>query len=139
MHATLIVNIEHVWILTPSPKRTLYFRTQWYRYGIPSTVCITHPWCGFQSPIARQPRGCQYRTIRVRKALGEPRGCQYRTIRVRKALGEMFPAPSVLARTVFQLLWRYRSWRIGPGWCDTRYGTWYGSRQRWTSESLAQQ
>ena len=29
------------------------------------------PWGGVPSSIARQPRGCQYRTIRLRKALGE--------------------------------------------------------------------
>ena len=29
------------------------------------TVYTTHPWSGFPSTIARQPRGCQYRTTRL--------------------------------------------------------------------------
>ena len=40
--------------------------------GVPyTTVCyceyhiITPPWCGFPSSTARQPRGCQYRTMRT--------------------------------------------------------------------------
>ena len=37
-------------------------------------------------------------------------GCQYRTIRIRKAPGEMFPTTAVLARTLLIRLWRYRSW-----------------------------
>ena len=61
---------------------------------------ITPHWGGFASSIARQPRGCQYRTIRLRKALGQ-----------------MFPTPTFLAPTLFQL-WRYRAWKIGPGVCD---------------------
>ena len=36
-----------------------------------TTLCITPPWSGVSSSIARQPRGSQYRTIRFRKALGE--------------------------------------------------------------------
>ena len=32
---------------------------------------MTPPWCGFPSSIARQPRGCQYRTRHLRKALAE--------------------------------------------------------------------
>ena len=34
-------------------------------------VYITPSWGGFPSSIARQPRGCHSRTIRLRKALGE--------------------------------------------------------------------
>ena len=34
-------------------------------------VCITPPLGGFRSSIARQPRGCQYRTLRLRKTLGQ--------------------------------------------------------------------
>ena len=45
---------------------------------------ITPPWGGFPSSIARQPK----------------KGGQYRTIRLRKALGEMFPTPTVLAPTL---------------------------------------
>ena len=66
------------------------------------TTKTTHPWDSFSSSIARQPRGCQYRTIRLRKALGE-----------------MFPTPTFLAPALFQL-WRYRPWKIGPGGCDIR-------------------
>ena len=68
----------------------------------------TPPWGGFPSSIARQPRGCQYRTIRLRNALGE-----------------MFPTPTFLTPTLFQP-WRYQPWIIGPGLCviDTVvYGT----------------
>ena len=45
-------------------------------------------------------------------------GTKYRTIRLRTALGEMFPTPTFLGPTLFQLLWRYRAWNIGPGVCD---------------------
>ena len=45
---------------------------QQHQYNYPyATVYLTPPWCGFSSSIARQPRGCQYRTLRLRKALGE--------------------------------------------------------------------
>ena len=36
-----------------------------------TTAYITPLWDRFPSSIARQPRGCQYRTNRLRKALGE--------------------------------------------------------------------
>ena len=40
-------------------------------YGIPyTTEYITPPSGGFPTSIAQQPRGCQYRTVRLRKALG---------------------------------------------------------------------
>ena len=61
---------------------------------------ITPPCGGFPSSIARQPRGCQYRTTRFRKALGES-----------------FPTPTCLAPALFQL-WIYRAWKVGPGVCD---------------------
>ena len=35
------------------------------------TMYINPPWRGFPSSIARQPRGCHYRTISLRKPLGE--------------------------------------------------------------------
>ena len=34
-------------------------------------VYVTHPFGGFPSSIAREPRGPQYRAIRFRKALDE--------------------------------------------------------------------
>ena len=72
------------------------------------TVYITHSWGGFPSSTARQRRGCQYRTTRLRKALHE-----------------MCTTPTFSAPTLLQL-WRYRAWKIGPGGCDihcrrTRY------------------
>ena len=66
------------------------------------TVYITPPWDGFPSSTARQPRGCQYRTIRLRQ---------------KKALGDTFPKPTSLAPTLIRL-WRYRPWTIDPGVCD---------------------
>ena len=65
-----------------------------------TTLYITHPWGGFRSSIARQPRGCRYRTTRLTKALDE-----------------MFTTPAFSAQALFQL-WRYRAWKIGPGGCD---------------------
>ena len=55
-----------------------------------TTVCITSPWDGFPRSIARRPRGCPNRTIRLRKTLGEK-----------------FSTPTFLAPTLFQLPWRY--------------------------------
>ena len=52
-------------------------------YRIPYTLYITPIWGGFPRSIDRQPRGCQYRTIRLRKALHE-----------------MFPTPPFLAPTL---------------------------------------
>ena len=45
------------------------------------------------------------------RLLDNPRGCQrqYRTIRLRKALGEMVPTPTFLEPPLFQLLWRHGS------------------------------
>ena len=50
----------------------------------------------------------------------QPRGCQYRTIRLRESLRETFPTPSYLAPTLFILfkLCRYRPSKIDPGGCD---------------------
>ena len=36
-----------------------------------TTVYITLPWGGGSSATARRPRGCQYQTMRLRKALGD--------------------------------------------------------------------
>ena len=37
-----------------------------------TTVYVTPPpWGSFPGSIARQPRGCRYRTVRLRKAFGE--------------------------------------------------------------------
>ena len=61
-----------------------------------TTVYITHPWGGFPSTIARQPRGCQDRTIRLRKSL-------------RATL----PTQALSAPTLITL-WRYRPWKNRP-------------------------
>ena len=46
----------------------------------------------------------------------QPRRCQCRTIRLQKALGDMIPTPTFVAPTLYQLLpWKYRPWKIGPG------------------------
>ena len=47
----------------------------------------------------------------------QPRGCQYRTMRLRKALGEMLPTLTFLAPAIFQLS-RYRARNIRPGGGD---------------------
>ena len=86
------------------------------QYRIRRAVYITPPWGGFPSSIARQPRGYQYLTLRLRKDL----------------LGEMLPTPTFLAPAPLQL-WRCRPWKIGPGgagviytvrrtWCTLRIG-----------------
>ena len=62
-----------------------------------TTAYITHPWGGFPSSMARQPRGFPYRNINLQKALGET-----------------FPTPSFWAPTVFQV-WRYRPRKTDPG------------------------
>ena len=68
-------------------------------------VCNTSPpWGGFPSSISRQPRECQSRTVRLRKALGE-----------------MIPTRAFLAPALFQLRWRYRAWKIGPGGAGVMY------------------
>ena len=53
-----------------SLKDTCRSELFWSQHVLPcTTVCITHLWGGFPSSIARQPRGCQYRTISLRIAL----------------------------------------------------------------------
>ena len=69
-------------------------------YRVHRCTSHTHPGEVFQATIARQPKGSQYRTIRLRKALGE-----------------MLPSPNILTPpplTLFQL-WRCRAWKIDPG------------------------
>ena len=88
-----------------------------------TTVYMTPPCGGFPSSIARRPRGCQYRTIRLRKALGE-----------------RFPTSTFLhAPAPFQLF-RYRGWKIGPGGCDSvTYTVVYGnlrSSKSWSTFKL---
>ena len=60
--------------------------------------CVSHTPLlgGFPSLIARQPRGCQYRTIRLRKALGD----MFPTL-----LSGPFSDPTIY----FNLLWRHRA------------------------------
>ena len=48
---------------------------------------------------------------------GFPRGCQCRTTRLRKALGETFPTPAFFGTDTMPIVWRYRAWKIGPGGC----------------------
>ena len=66
------------------------------KYVTYTTVHVTPPWGGFPSSISRQPRGRQYRKIRLRKTLGK-----------------MLPTATSLARTLLQLLWNYRARKIG--------------------------
>ena len=61
-----------------------YFHTRYTRTRR-AVYYITPPWGGLPSSIARQPRGCQYRTTRLRKALDE-----------------MFTTPTLSAPTLFQ-------------------------------------
>ena len=60
------------------------------------------------------------------RLLDKPRGCQYRTTRLRKALDEMFTTPTCSAPTLFQL-WRYRAWKIGPGGAGVMHTVVYAS------------
>ena len=48
-----------------------FLGTSWVLITIYDGVYHNPPWSAFPSPIARQPRGCQYGTIRLQKALGE--------------------------------------------------------------------
>ena len=69
------------------------------------------PWDGFPRPICLQPTGCLYRTIHIRKALGE-----------------MFSDNADLfgTDTLFQLqLWRYRPLKVCPGGSDIQEGVIY--------------
>ena len=52
---------------TTIQARCFRLPTAWYLVR----RCISRPWGGFSSSIARQPRGRQYQTKRLRKALGE--------------------------------------------------------------------
>ena len=53
-------------------RKMLTLRARSPRYTVYDGACISHtPGAIFPSSIARQPRGCQYRTIHLRKALGE--------------------------------------------------------------------
>ena len=70
----------------------LCHQRQLYPY---TTVYITHPWGGLPSSIAREPKGCQHRTIH------------------REARREMFASPTLFAPTLLRL-GRYRAWKIRP-------------------------
>ena len=80
-----------------------------------SDVCnsgsVQH-WCMYRS-IWRQPRGCQCRTIRLHKALGE----MFRT--------PTFLAPTLTTPTAVQISINHG--KIGPGVCDLRRRLWYCS------------
>ena len=62
-------------------------------------------WGGFRSSIARQAR-----------RVPTPNGTSPESSR-----RDASKAPTFLAPTQFQLLWRYRPWEIGPGGCDTHH------------------
>ena len=81
-----------------------YFHTRYTRTRR-AVYYITPPWGGLPSSIARRPRGCQHRTIRVREALGE-----------------MVPKPTFLVPRLFQL-WTHRAWNISPEGCDVHRRT----------------
>ena len=97
-------------LLLQRKKRCFYYRIR--------RLCITLPWSFFPSSTARQPRGCQYRTTRQRKALGE-----------------MFPTPTFLAPPLFQLS-RYRAWKVRPG--GMAYTVGYGRHWRCRNSYFAQ-
>ena len=82
-----------------------YFHTRYTRTRR-AVYYITPPWGGLPSSIARQPRGCQYRTMRLREAPGE-----------------MFPMLTFSASALFRP-WRYRAWKVGPEGCDIRRRIW---------------
>ena len=63
---------------------------------------------GFPCSIARQPRGCECRTKRLRKALGD-----------------MFPTSTLLAPLALFQLWKYRPWKIHQEGCDVHCRTRY--------------
>ena len=75
-----------------------FLGTSWVLITIYDGVYHNPPWSAFPSPIARQPRGCQYRTMRFRQGLGE-----------------MFPTPTVLADTIPTV--EISTMKIGPGVC----------------------
>ena len=79
-------------------------KSEWRRkHYLPySTVYITHPWSGFPSSIARQPRGRQYQTIHLRE----------------KVLARCFERQAFRHRHSFQLMWKCRPWKIGAGVWD---------------------
>ena len=53
-----------------SPSRCLC--SLLWRSGLPyTTVSVTHPWGDLTSSIACQPRGCQHRTIYLRRSLSQ--------------------------------------------------------------------
>ena len=77
------------------------------------TVYMMHPWCGFPPSIARQARGCLYQTIRM----------SLESYLRAASNADLFWHRHYL----FQLLWRYRPWKIGPGGCDVLYTVLYGT------------
>ena len=88
-------------------------------YRARGVVYITHLYCGFPSSITRQPRECQYRTIRLRKALGK-----------------MFPNADVLGAPALFQLSRYRAWKVRPG--GMAYTVGYGRHWRCRNSYFAQ-
>ena len=72
-----------------------------------AVMCISHPpAAAFQARLLDNQEGASANSV------------TYRTIRLRKALGEMFSnADFFLAPTLFRLR-RYRAWAVGTGVCD---------------------
>ena len=63
---------QAIFLLTQNVKACLTGKkTVERKRRVPPRCKSTPPRGGFPSSIARRPRGCQYRTIRLRKALGE--------------------------------------------------------------------
>ena len=75
-----------------------FFRTT---YAVYDGVYHTRLWGGFPRSIARQPSGCQYRTIRFRKALDE-----------------MCSPPTCFAPVALSRLRKYRARETGRCVCD---------------------
>ena len=65
-------------------------------------VYVVHPWSGFRSTIALQPRGCHYRT--VDNVFGN-------------LSARLFQRRPIFSTHTIHL-WRYRAWKIGRRGCD---------------------
>ena len=68
-------------------------------------------YCGTFTLVLRR---CILHTLRWFSVGIETRGFQYRTIRLRTALGEMLPKPTFLALALLQV-WKYQAQEVDPG------------------------